>query len=433
MKVFDPELVERFGKTKQLARIEREMALRENEHEHVVKILDGGECENTGHLFVAMECVESPNLASVLKVFPREAIWPIISQIADAAKHLESLGLCHRDIKPENIAVTADYRRGILLDLGVLRPVGDPDLTDEEARHFIGTLRYSSPEFLERDEQDTIEGWRAVTFYQLGAVLHDLIMRKPLLHQYSHPFAVLVNAVKSVVVPVEANDVSPDLVLLARNCLLKDPGVRLGVVSWNDFALLTEEPSNATAAKQRVRRRRTVAQSEVMDATKSADQEARRREQVHRDVVEQLEAMARLECAGNDVFPPVEIRQKPAIDCVETTMLTISFDSSVEHGLSLPLRLVLEVILLDVDTRSIDVRCCACVSARNEGLESPQEGKGLRLFAGVYEESVVKSRLEDLLYVSMDEAQQVPISEGAAGTTWLCLETLRMKEAAEDE
>src|SRR5215469_16934430 len=106
VKIFDPEIVERHGKAVQLARIERELVLRGKYHPNLIKILDGGECARTGYLFVAMEFVEAPNLASVLSSVPRDRIWPLVSQVASAARFLESLGLVHRDIKPENIVVS---------------------------------------------------------------------------------------------------------------------------------------------------------------------------------------------------------------------------------------------------------------------------------------------------------------------------------------
>jgi serine/threonine protein kinase len=173
LKVFDPELVERFGKATQLGRIARERGLIGECHPNLVQIFDGGECYDSGYLYVAMELIEAPNLGSILSLVPRDKIAPIVQQVAAAARFLEDKNIAHRDIKPENIAVFSDFSRAVLLDLGVLRPFGDPGLTDENARVFIGTLRYSSPEFLKRTEKDTLEGWRAITFYQLGAVLHE--------------------------------------------------------------------------------------------------------------------------------------------------------------------------------------------------------------------------------------------------------------------
>jgi eukaryotic-like serine/threonine-protein kinase len=44
IKIFDPEMVERYGKNVQLARIERELRLKGKHHPNLIKILDGGEC-----------------------------------------------------------------------------------------------------------------------------------------------------------------------------------------------------------------------------------------------------------------------------------------------------------------------------------------------------------------------------------------------------
>ena len=143
-----------------------------------------------------------------------------------------------------------------------MRPFGDSDLTDEDARVFVGTLRYSSPEFLTRTEQDSVEGWRAITFYQLGAVLHDLIMRRPLFHQLSEPFAVLVEAVKSEKPEIHADDVAADLVLLAQNCLVKAPDARLALVSWTDFDV-SPSKSSVESARERVRKRALLARAQT--------------------------------------------------------------------------------------------------------------------------------------------------------------------------
>jgi serine/threonine protein kinase len=147
LKLFDPELVERFGKATQLARIERERSLIGKHHLHLVQVLDGGECAESGHLYVAMELIDAPHLGSSLTLVPRDKIATILRQIASAARFLEEKGLAHRDIKPDNIAILTDFSRAVLLDLGVLRPFGDSSLTDEDAGVFVGTLRYSSPEF----------------------------------------------------------------------------------------------------------------------------------------------------------------------------------------------------------------------------------------------------------------------------------------------
>lgn len=196
VKVFHSELVERFGKTTQLERVIRECSLIGSAHPHLVRIIDGGECAATGHLYVVMERVPFRSLRNCLLDLPHGAVGRVLSQVASAARFLEDRGLVHRDIKPENIAITDDYQRAILLDLDVLRPIGLSNLTDVNQQPFIGTLRYSSPEFLLREEADTVDGWRAVTFYQLGAVLHDLLMKREIFEAWSEPYARLVDAVQ---------------------------------------------------------------------------------------------------------------------------------------------------------------------------------------------------------------------------------------------
>src|SRR5712691_11699364 len=136
IKIFDPEMVERYGKNVQLGRIERELRLKGKHHPNLVKIIDGGECKNTGHLFIAMELIDAPTLASVLSSIPPDRIWALITQIASAARFLEDMELVHRVIKPGNVVVSRDFQRAVLLDLGVLRPFGVTGLTDEEQRKF---------------------------------------------------------------------------------------------------------------------------------------------------------------------------------------------------------------------------------------------------------------------------------------------------------
>lgn len=266
IKVFHPELVERYGKDAQLERILRERSLVGSEHPNLVRIFDGGECPVTNHLYVVMERLPYENLYQVLRKVPLEAVPRLISQVASAARFLEDRGLVHRDIKPENIAITSDWSRAILMDLGVIRPIGASNLTDVDQRLFIGTLRYSSPEFLLRKEEDSVEGWRAVTFYQLGAVLHDMLMGTILFKEHSEPFSLLVEAVKTVVPTIYSPDARS--VTLANHCLIKNPATRRELVDWSRFSdSPTENSSNVTAARDRIRQR----QKYFREASKPAE------------------------------------------------------------------------------------------------------------------------------------------------------------------
>ncbi len=88
------------------------------------------------------------------------------------------MSFAHRDIKPENVGLSPDMKSAKVLDLGVIRPFDLSNITDEgDQRYFVGTLQYSPPELLFREEEQSVEAWRAITFYQLGGILHDLLMR----------------------------------------------------------------------------------------------------------------------------------------------------------------------------------------------------------------------------------------------------------------
>lgn len=422
VKVFDSELVERFGRDVQIARINRELTLRDQKHEHIVQIYDGGECPETKNLYVAMQLAEWPTLINVLGDVPRTQIWPLITQLAEAARFLERAGLVHRDIKPDNVIVKLDFTRCLLLDFGVLRPIGVTGLTDgEDQRAFVGTLQYSSPEFLFRQEKDDTEGWRALTFYQLGAVLHDMIMQQRLFGQSSMPFARLVEAVKNDEPTVRAQDVPPDLVLLARNCLVKDPVLRLRLVKWEDF-MPSAENTSGMAVKERIRKR------VIMKRGQSGATKDERNEQDIRETRRQLEKIQsmvqeviRHESTGADIFPPFEIHEWASPDPTKSCFC-VTYCTSGEYSLSRCLRVVFSVELLDKTSRSIALRIDSCLSDQPVDPTSLVKRTGIKAFEGACEEPVVAARIKEQLYNVLDKAQQLCLGETLlpeGDVTWL--------------
>lgn len=154
LKVFDDEVIERYGDKAQLQRIDRELSLIGRSHEHMVEIIDGGKDKGSGNHFIVMEFLDGPNMSKCLKDIPICNVPVIIEQLASCCRYLEHLKLVHRDIKPTNIVLLNNYSKLILLDFGVMKPVGEVGLTDADGiQSFIGTLQYSSPEFLLRNEE----------------------------------------------------------------------------------------------------------------------------------------------------------------------------------------------------------------------------------------------------------------------------------------
>lgn len=134
-----------------------------------------------------------------------------------------------------------------LLDLGVARvfDVADGDeaaITDHNnLRPFVATAQYSSPEYLFRLDEPTPRLWKGLNFYQLGAVLHDLIMKSELFHdEVSLGNRWLVARAVLTKLPSFA-DLHPNrlasLKALASRCLVKDLDTRLQLVNWHDFVL----------------------------------------------------------------------------------------------------------------------------------------------------------------------------------------------------
>lgn len=344
IKVFHPELIERYGRAVQLERIKRERSLIGASHPNLVNILDGGECNKTGHLYVVMERLPYPNMHEVLSDIPSEAIPSLMAQIASAARFLEDRNLAHRDIKPENIAISPDFSKAILLDLGVLRPIGLSNLTDVDQRPFIGTLRYSSPEFLRREEKDNPEGWRALTFYQLGAVLHDLLMKEVLFEEYSEPFPRLVQAVNEITPKIHAENAR--CVALANHCLIKNPTTRVELISWERFqSLATEDALPLVAARDRIMQRQKYFQAAIVQGM-PAERSYRLSRKALDDLCNRIES--RIAALMNDLqaFP---LRTTQSLKDIEKGISEtyIHFERDEQKGLPFRLAILIRVVLID--------------------------------------------------------------------------------------
>lgn len=402
LKVFDPELIERFGRDVQAERIQRQLALKDKHHPNLVKILDGGYCDALQMWFIAMEFLEAPSMANVLADIPRDNIRPLISQVASAAKFLEDLGIAHRDIKPDNIAVHLGFERCTLLDVGVIRPFAAEGLTDsDDQKRFVGTLQYGSPEFIFRTERDTPDGWRAVTFYQLGAVLHDMIMKRQLFEESIEPYTRLVEAVRHTYPPVTAPDAPPDLVLLARNCLLKDPELRLKFVAWSDFDPVRRMSATADA-KDRLRKRQAHYATRRGDALD--DQQQRRLERrTLSSIRAQIQEVIRAECIGSELFPTMEIHD--ALDDPPKARFLVWFAATEDVGLLMPLSIMFEIVLLDQQSQAVELRCAAVLTTISErDWTQHTESPAAAIFRGVFDPSGVASALQETLYPTLDRA-----------------------------
>ncbi len=352
LKVFDPVFMEKHGRDIEKDRINRQLTLKGKHHENLISILDGGQCDKTGFDFIIMPFLEAPSLDKDLENIPRNQIRTIISQIASAARFLEELELVHRDIKPSNIVIMPGADRGILLDLGVVRPLGVGEITDTtDTKVFVGTTRYSPPEFLIREEEDTVEGWRAVTFYQLGAVLHDLLTCHPIFCDKKVPYSRLVKAVLLEDPIFDGPGGPPDLIRLARTCLLKDPAKRLKLVTWDSFSDAPQSKLTTSELRERIQRARSAKLTQ-----KSAEATPTATSRLAAKNKKQLALFLKQSCINDhDIFSPSEERHLSDNDFL------LSFTASSRHGLDQKLHLFYRVQLIETNPYLFEISFAAAV------------------------------------------------------------------------
>jgi predicted Ser/Thr protein kinase len=395
LKIFDDELIQRYGDKAQLSRIKRELALVGKQHPNMVRLLGGGVHTESKNHYIVMEFLNGPSLSKCLTKVPEANIPSLIEQLVSACEFLESLNLAHRDIKPANIIVLDDFSRLVLLDFGVLKPIGEAGLTDIDGqRLFVGTLQYSSPEFLLRDEQNDADGWRALSIYQVGAVLHDLIMRRPIFEEFVNPYAALVNAVQHEL-PNVASETAPSyLVDACRMALVKDPIKRLGLVKWDSFRP-PPAMSAAEEARKRVGQRILLAKAEAAPA--QTGNAAAERELLD-TVIEGLKIELRRIRQGNaSLIPPVEVTRPGR----RSPTLAIQLKPSESLKLTKGLRLKVAIQVIDVDAQAITVQMAAAASTDSiDGIPLTE------VFKGPYSSGAIGDRIEAALFLCLDQAQQ---------------------------
>lgn len=227
LKIYDAKFSEGEKGPIEQRRIEQQLTLRGHDCPFLVQIYDGGKFEN--RLYLLMSRAPGAELEKHLKDVPRNKIRQIVDQVAQAAIFLRGKGLCHRDIKAANIFISDDFDHCTLLDISVIRDVCDPigAGTDHEGQlPVLATARYSPPEYLFRLLDPGPDLWHALNVYQLGSLLHDLIMREPLFQaeyvkssENRYRFAWIIATVDPV---IHADDVDRDLIFTARRALDKN-------------------------------------------------------------------------------------------------------------------------------------------------------------------------------------------------------------------
>jgi serine/threonine protein kinase len=182
LKILSSELSEN-AEFIELLRLEAKAANALN-HPNIVTIHD---FDRQGHLsYIVMEFVEGQLLRKIIKNLSVDDAVKDAMQMAEALNFAHSKGIIHRDIKPDNIMVRPDGKIKIL-DFGLAKPIKlssepldaftgrpGPASVNSDPDRLLGTLRYMSPEQLDRQPaspQSDIWSW-GVVFYEMLAGRH---------------------------------------------------------------------------------------------------------------------------------------------------------------------------------------------------------------------------------------------------------------------
>ena len=139
-------------------------------HPNVVQVFDFGSDEPTGRQYIAMEFIDGPSCAELLReheVIPVREGVDLVAQACRGLHYAHRNGVVHRDVKPGNLLVNPD---GVvkLADFGIAKAAEQSDIT--KVGSVVGTAAYLAPE-QSRGEPATA----ASDIYALGVVAYQLL------------------------------------------------------------------------------------------------------------------------------------------------------------------------------------------------------------------------------------------------------------------
>jgi len=243
-------------------------------HQNVCEIYEVGEVK--GRLFIAMQLIEGPTLASDdLELSLKEKVR-IIRDVARAIDAAHLKGLIHRDIKPSNIMLENSEEGELLprvVDFGLSRSLnqefgGEPELIkDRSSTTFVQTMPGTitgTPAFMAPEQalglNEKLD--ERTDVYGIGCTLYVLIAGVPLFMADSRT-ELLLRVVTELPETLRARgvEIPVDLEAIVMKCLAKEAGQRYR--SAGDLAddldrWLRGDPVEAFSSSPAYRFRKTV-------------------------------------------------------------------------------------------------------------------------------------------------------------------------------
>lgn len=238
-----PELLRRFRREANLCT--------HLDHANIARVLDAGTEDET--FYIAFEMIEGQTLARLLKrvstarrwLTNEAAVWildEVLSGLAYAHDATDPegrpLSIVHRDLSPSNVMIS--YEGAVkIIDFGVA--IGAVDEHRTLPGHFVGTVRYMSPE---QAMSNTID--RRSDLYTVGVLLWELLARRRFVPKGT--IKEILGTIAARPVP-DVDSAPPALMAIARRALAKSPDERFQSAPEMQAALRDALPTTADGAQ----------------------------------------------------------------------------------------------------------------------------------------------------------------------------------------
>ncbi|WP_437992514.1 protein kinase domain-containing protein [Sorangium sp. So ce145] len=195
------------------------------QHRNIVGVVDAGELQDEGYLFLALELLRGSPFADRLqpnRPLPPEEVVPVLIEVCCGLSAAHAEGVVHRDIKPENIMMATVPGEGIvpkIVDFGISQLTGAGDAITIDGQ-LLGTPSYMSPE--QALGKRTIDA--RADLWAVGVMLYEALSgAQPFTGGNHH--AVLRRILETEPAPLPSS-IPPRLRKIAGRCLEKDPARR---------------------------------------------------------------------------------------------------------------------------------------------------------------------------------------------------------------
>ncbi|WP_155798774.1 serine/threonine-protein kinase, partial [Sorangium cellulosum] len=195
------------------------------QHRNIVGVVDAGELQEEGYLFLALELLRGSPFADRLiphRPLPPEEVLPVLMEVCSGLSAAHAEGVVHRDIKPENIVMAMVPGEGVvpkIVDFGISQLTGAGDALTIDGQ-LLGTPSYMSPE--------QVLGKRTIDaradLWAVGVMLYEALSGAQPFRGGSH-HAVLRRILETEPAPLPSS-IPPRLRKIVGRCLEKDPARR---------------------------------------------------------------------------------------------------------------------------------------------------------------------------------------------------------------